>query len=120
MLPGRLTVAGLAKPVWLRLEPVSHNDAAMSAWRVREPAQIDMSLLQLAKEDGKFIEALALVAMSVAAPRGFVPHQPPVECMSFRPSPMKSDRLFPGLRTPACNQSMQSRGMAPMRMEADL
>ena len=95
-LPGSLTVKGRNESVWLRLNPVSCNDAALSAWGTRDPGQVGISLCQLAKADDNFIEILAVVAMSVAAPRGFVPQQPSSECMTFSPSP-KTARFAPGL-----------------------
>lgn len=96
VLPGKLIGSGgFSGSIWLRLEPLECNDAAKVAWRVSEPIQLSMLLRQLAKADDKFIEALALVAMSVAAPKGFVPQQGPMACTKFFPQP-KSSRLVPG------------------------
>ena len=83
------TLSGL----WLRALPTSCNDAARAAWRIPSPSGIP-SLRELAHADPSFLECMAQVALSVAAPQGMAPMQP-LRNAIYRPA-AQSSSLVPG------------------------
>jgi hypothetical protein len=96
MLPGRIPQSSV--DIWLRAEPVSCNEAAKSAWRLIEPNDITPWLCRLAMADGFFLDSLATVSMSVAAPKGMVlseGHQRASHSVSYKPGTAQSE-LIPG------------------------
>lgn len=110
MLPGKLSDGG--DDVWLRAQPVSCNDAARFAWRLSEPCDVTPFFCRLAMAEGSFLDSLAVVAMSVAAPKGLVGHQKPMSSVVYQPAASHAD-LVPGVLGQCCIDMARMKACSP-------